>query len=89
MGVMRVECYAGYRADERPLRFTLRGHTFEITEVEDRWYSPGAIYFRVRTRAGDYFVLRHDEPRDVWTVDAFRSTRERLALPETGQVGLS
>jgi len=89
MGEMRVECYAGYRADERPLRFTLRGHTFEIMEVEDRWYSPGAIYFRVRTGDGDYFVLRHDEPQDVWRVDAFRSARERLDLPEAGQVGLS
>src|SRR5580693_4866946 len=88
MGEMRVECYAGYRADERPTRFTLRGHTFEIMEVEDRWYSPGAIYFRVRTGDGDYFVLRHDEPQDVWSVDAFRSSRERL-LPEAGQVALS
>ena len=30
MGEMRVECYAGYRADERPTRFTLRGHHLEI-----------------------------------------------------------
>jgi hypothetical protein len=89
MGEMRVECYAGYRADERPTRFTLRGHTFEIMEVEDRWYSPGAIYFRVRTQNGDYFVLRHEEPQDVWSVDAFRSARERSDLPEAGQVALS
>jgi hypothetical protein len=89
MGDMRVECYAGYRADERPTRFTLRGHTFEIMEVEDRWYSPGAIYFRVRTEDGDYFVLRHDEPQDIWSLDAFRSARERSDLPEAGQVGLS
>ena len=89
MGDMRIECYAGYRADERPTRFTLRGHTFEIMEVEDRWYSPGAIYFRVRTDDGDYFVLRHDEPQDVWSLDAFRSARERSDLPEAGQVGWS
>ena len=68
MGEMRVECYAGYRADERPTRFILRGHTFEIMEVEERWDSPGAIYVRVRTQDGDYFVLRHDEPQDVWSV---------------------
>src|SRR5579864_8993268 len=89
MGDMRVECYAGYRADERPTRFTLRGHIFEITEVEDRWYSPGSVYFRVRTGDGDYFVLRHDEPQDVWSVDAFRSARERAALPEANEVALS
>lgn len=71
-----VECYAGYRADERPLRFTLRGRLFEVKEVEDRWYSPGAIYFRVRTEDGDFYVLRHDEGIDVWTLDAFRTSRE-------------
>jgi len=89
MSEMRVECYAGYRADERPVRFTLRGHTFEITEVEDQWYSPGAIYFRVRTEDGDFFVLRHDEPQDVWSLDAFRSARPRLPVPEASQIGLS
>ena len=89
MSEMHVECYAGYRADQRPIRFTLRGHVFEITEVEDQWYSPGAIYFRVHTQDGDYFVLRHDEGQDVWSVDAFRSARERRPLPEAPEVGLS
>jgi hypothetical protein len=89
MSNLRVECYAGYRANQRPLRFALRGHVFEITEVQDQWYSPGAIYFRVRTDDGDYFVLRHDEGQDVWTLDAFRSARERPPLPEALQIALS
>ncbi len=50
---------------------------------------PSAIYFRVRTQDGDYFVLRHDEAQDVWSLDAFRSARERQPLPEAPQVGLS
>jgi hypothetical protein len=86
MNEMRVECYAGHRADQRPVRFTLRGHTFEVIDVEDQWYSPEAIYFRVRTGDGDFFVLRHDETQDVWSLDAFRSARERAPLPEAGEV---
>jgi hypothetical protein len=82
MSELRVECYAGYRADQRPIRFTLCGRTFEITDVEDQWYSPGAIYFRVRTQDGDYFVLRHDEAQDIWSLDAFRAAGERQPLPE-------
>ena len=89
MSAMRVECYSGYRADQRPLRFTLRGHSFEVTEVQDQWYSPGAIYFRVRIEDGDFFVLRHDEAQDVWTLDAFRSARDRGSLPEAPQVATS
>jgi hypothetical protein len=89
MSELRVECYAGYRANERPIRFVLRGRSFEITEVEDRWFSPDAMYFRVRAQDGDYFVLRHDEVLDIWSLDAFRSARERQALPEAPQVGLT
>lgn len=82
MSEMRVECYAGYRADQRPTRFSLRGHVFEIAEVEDQWYSPDATYFRVRTQDRDYFVLQHDEPQDVWSLNAFPSAHRRHTFPE-------
>ncbi len=64
---IHVECYAGYRADERPLRFTLGRRVFEVQEVEDRWQSPGVRYFRVRANDSNSYVLRHDEGRDIWT----------------------
>jgi hypothetical protein len=71
-----VECYAGYRAEQRPLRFTIRGRVFEVQEVEDQWYAPDALYFRVRADDGNFYVLRHDEAQDGWTLDAFRAARE-------------
>lgn len=72
MSELQVECYAGYRADERPLRFALRGRAFDVIAVDDRWYSPGVVYFRVRAHDGNFYVLRHDERADLWTLDAFR-----------------
>ena len=85
---IRVECYAGYRADERPLNFELCGRRFEIAEVEDRWYSPGVIYFRVRATDGNFYVLRHDEGMDVWTLDAFRAFRDPgLPAVSAGDLG--
>ena len=66
---IHVECYAGYRADERPLRFTLNGRVFEVQEVADRWQSPGVMYFRVHADDGNFYVLRHDEVMNVWTLD--------------------
>ena len=87
MAEMRVECYSGYRADERPLRFVICGREFEVAEVEDRWYSPGAIYFRVRATDGNFYVLRHEEGIDVWTLDAFRAFREpRLPAVSAGDI---
>ena len=71
MSDLHVQCYAGHRGDQRPLRFTLGSHTLDV-EVEDQWYSPSAMYFRVRASDGNIYVLRHDETEDTWYVDAFR-----------------
>jgi hypothetical protein len=68
-----VQCYAGYRANERPMRLMLGEHTLEIVEVEDRWYSPGETYFRVRVEGGDRYVLRYVEAQDVWSLEGYRS----------------
>ena len=69
-----VESYSGYKADERPLRFVLNGREYEVGEVEDRWYSPEAIYFRVVASDGNRYVLRHDEATDAWSLEGFRSS---------------
>ncbi len=50
---------------------------FEVSEVEDQWYSPAAMYFRVRANDGNFYVLRHDETSDAWTLDAFRAAQEK------------
>jgi hypothetical protein len=72
MKKVRVECYAGYRASERPSRLTLGERTLEIVGVEDRWYSPGETYFRVCVEGGDRYVLRYVEAQDVWSLEGYR-----------------
>ena len=75
--IVRVECYSGYKADERPVRITLGAQTLEVIDVEDRWYSPGATYFRVCVANGEHYVLRRDDAQDVWTLSAFRAAEKR------------
>ncbi len=75
---VRVECYSGYKAEERPVRIVFETQTLEIAEVEDRWYSPGATYFRVRAGNGDRYVLRHDDPQDAWSLTAYRAAGKRV-----------
>jgi hypothetical protein len=75
MSEIRVNCYAGHRPDERPTRFTVRSTEFEVQELDGQWYSPGATYFRVLADDGNYYVLRHDEVQDTWTLDGFRAPR--------------
>jgi hypothetical protein len=69
-----VKCYSGYKADEQPLRFVLNGREYEVREVEDRWYSPQATYFRVVASDANRYVLRHDEAADVWSLEGFRAS---------------
>jgi hypothetical protein len=75
--ILHVECYAGYKADERPLRF--RSHekdarTFEVAEVLDQWYGMGYRCFKVRADDGDTYILRHNVREDEWVLDSFRRT---------------
>ena len=71
--LLRVECYAGYKGDERPVKLQIDEHMVEITEIEDRWYSPGATFFRVLLANGERYVLRREDAQDTWTLEAFRS----------------
>ena len=74
MSGIRVECYAGYRGTERPVRFFLKDRVLEVREVVDRWYGPSTLYFRVRASDGDTYVLGHDEDDDTWGLIAYRKT---------------
>jgi hypothetical protein len=76
MSELRVQCHSGYRADQRPVRFTLRGREFQVYDIDGEWYTPEAKYFRVIAQDGNFYVLRHDEVQDSWTLDAFRASRE-------------
>jgi hypothetical protein len=71
--IVHVDCYSGYKADERPMKLYLAGRSLEIAIVEDRWYSPDATFFRVVVEGGDRYVLRHDEVQDVWTLVGYRA----------------
>jgi hypothetical protein len=77
MREVRVECYSGYRADERPLRFALGKQSLEITSVDDQWHSPDATFFRVLASDGNSYVLRHSFEQDIWTLEAYLTGASR------------
>ncbi len=76
-----VECYSGYRADERPLRFTLSAptssRTYEVQDLLDRWYGEDDLFFKVRADDGNIYILRHRESSGQWSLEAFRSGPDR------------
>ncbi|MEW5977276.1 MAG: hypothetical protein AB1898_15910 [Acidobacteriota bacterium] len=74
---VKVECYSGYKPDERPERFYLNDRCLEVQEILDRWYDPHAAYFRLQASDGNLYVLRHDwsEELDRWTLEAYRDPK--------------
>ena len=73
MKLVQVISYAGYKADESPRILHLGETLLPISQIEDRWYSPGETFFRVLTQSGDRYLLRHVEAQEVWTLEGFRS----------------
>jgi hypothetical protein len=55
------------------MRLYLGERAIEVVETEDRWYEPGATFFRVVVDGGDRYVLRHEEAQDVWSLVGFRA----------------
>jgi hypothetical protein len=39
----------------------------------DRWYDPEATLFKVRVADGSFYILRHDERHDEWTLVSYRT----------------
>jgi hypothetical protein len=73
--IIRVECVAGYKAEERPVAFAFEGQRREIAEIMDRWYEGGldstrpvVNYFKVRTTDNMEFLLRYVPLFDAWSV---------------------
>jgi len=71
--IVRVECYAGRKADERPIRFYLDGHEYLVDEVVDQWYGPADTFFKVRASDGNLYILRHAGNEDHWSLESFRA----------------
>jgi hypothetical protein len=79
--LLRVECYSGHKADQRPTRVFLHDQALKVSEVEDRWYSPGFTFFRVLLANGERYVLGHQEAQDRWTIEAFRRSSGSPEVP--------
>jgi hypothetical protein len=69
---VQVECYAGYKGSERPIRFRFGSHMIEVEAVEDQWHSPDITYFRVRGNGNKTYVLKHNEGQEQLTLEVYK-----------------
>ena len=69
MSRIEVQCYSGYKADEKPISFTLDGKKLMVESVIEQWRTPESEYFKVLSDDGKGYLLRHEEDLDVWTIE--------------------
>jgi hypothetical protein len=69
---VRVQCYSGMKADERPTRFELEGSEYVVQEVLDQWYGPNETFFKLRADDNNIYILRHKSDTDTWSLESFR-----------------
>jgi hypothetical protein len=69
---LRVECYSGMKADERPVRFHLGERLHIVEEILDQWYGPNDTFFKVRADDGNLYILRHSPSLAEWALESFR-----------------
>ena len=74
---VRVECYSGHKADERPVRFWLDDQLYQVEEVVDRWYGPEDAFFKVKASDENLYILRQGRstPEGEWSLESFRDLK--------------
>lgn len=73
---VKVECYAGYRAEEQPQRFSFGQRNIEVEEIIDQWQGEDYRYFKLKGDDGGMYILRHDEKADRWELTMFNKGSE-------------
>jgi hypothetical protein len=71
---LQVECYSGYKAEERPVIFRIDGYEYRVEEVLDQWYGPSDVWFKIRAHDGNLYILRRRTcvPYSEWDLVSFR-----------------
>ena len=70
---LRVECHAGYKGGESPVRFYLGERLIEVEDILDRWLDPDHRYFKVKGNDGGIYILREDAVSDTWELTLYNS----------------
>lgn len=72
---LRVECYAGHRADSEPRRLHIGEREVAVIEIIDRWLDPRHRYFKLRGDDGGIYLLRQDTIENRWEMTLYDSGR--------------
>jgi len=77
---IRVICFHGYKANERPLKFYIGDKEVGVRELLDRWYGEQDDYFKVLADDGNTYVLKYRREEDDWELALYTSPKLHQGL---------
>ena len=67
--VIRVECYAGHKANERPISLWIEDEKRVVENIIDRWAGEDHEYFKLVADDHKVYLIRYDRRADFWTLE--------------------
>jgi hypothetical protein len=67
---IRVECYSGYKVNQRPIKFWIDEKVFFVEAIEDQWRGTDATFFRVRADDNNTYLISYNETADIWSLSS-------------------
>lgn len=67
--ITKVECYCGYKANQRPISFTINDKKLTVEKIIERWREPGIDYFKLLANDRKIYLLSYNEVNDKWKVE--------------------
>jgi len=64
---LKVQCYSGYKSDERPISFIIDDKRLKVEKIIDQWRTPEYECFKVLADDGRKYILKHDLRNDEWS----------------------
>jgi len=67
--IVKVECYSGYKADEKPISFILNRQKLVVDRIIEQWRCPDFDYFKVQADDGKGYLLISDSLKGNWVME--------------------
>ena len=72
---IEVSTHDEYRGAQEPVSFEWHGEKYNVEQIVDRWYEGRIdstrmpmLYFRVKTKSGEIFLIRYHEFFRAWSI---------------------
>jgi hypothetical protein len=73
--IVEVQCYAGRKGDERPVRFRIGVRDYMVDQIVDQWCGPDDSFYKVRADDHNLYLLRRRTSTDTWSIELLPSSR--------------